>query len=127
LVAGNSRKDPAERFAKAIRSLSVSTVEPAVGTAAVELGGEDEPHATEPTLSVVADLEKGLTMEVDMPESITGFWIGLVQTLDVRQTTSAAEGVLKEGGFQLLRCWTKNTHDGASPALTEKNCPPSNS
>jgi hypothetical protein len=34
-------------------------------------------------------------MEVDMPESITGFWIGLVQTLDVRQTTSAAEGVAR--------------------------------
>jgi hypothetical protein len=53
---------------------------------------------------VVADLEKGLTMEVDMPESIIGFWIGLVQTLDVRQTTSAAGGELEEGGFQLLRC-----------------------
>jgi hypothetical protein len=43
-------------------------------------------------LSAEADLEKGLTMEVDMPETITGFWIGLVQTLDVRRTTSAAKG-----------------------------------
>jgi hypothetical protein len=24
-------------------------------------------------------------MEVDMPETITGFWIGLVQTLDARR------------------------------------------
>jgi hypothetical protein len=78
-------------------------------------------------LRAVADLKKGLTLEVDMPEHITGFWIGLVQTSDVRWQTSAAEGALEEGSFQLLRCWTKNTQDGASPTPTGKNCPPSNS
>jgi hypothetical protein len=95
------------------------------GTAAVEVEGGDEPLAAEPTLSAEANLEKGLTMEVDMPKTITGFWIGLVHTLDARRTTSAAKGVLEEESFQLLRSW--NTQDGASPAPKKKNCPPSNS
>jgi hypothetical protein len=123
-VPDNCRKDLVERFEKAIKSFSFTTVEPEIRTAAV---AGTQPLASKLTLNAVAELKEGLTMEVALPKPFISLRIAPRRTLDAEQLTPTVELVLEEGGFQLQNCWTKDAEDGASPTTTEKNNPPSNS
>jgi hypothetical protein len=62
-----------------------------------------------------------------MPTPFAGLKIGPRRTLDDERHSPAIEVELEEGGFQLQSCLTEHAADGASPAPTEKNGPPSNS
>jgi hypothetical protein len=54
------------------------------------------------TLSAVADLERGLTLEVKQASvPFIDFWIGLRETLDVGRLSPAVEEMLKKIASQL--------------------------
>jgi hypothetical protein len=59
-----------------------------------------EPLASNPTLSAVADLGKGLTMEIALSKPFAGLRIGPRRTLDAERLSPTVKVVLEEGGFQ---------------------------
>jgi hypothetical protein len=79
-------------------------------------------------LSVLADLEMGLTLEVKhAPEPFTGFWIGLRKTLDVGRLSPTAEEVLKKIASRLQSCWMLLAAEDSPPTPWKKTGLPSNS
>jgi hypothetical protein len=65
-------------------------------------------------------------MEVSLSE-LTGLKIGPRKTLDAGQLLPGAERVLEEGFFHLQHYWTEEAGEAASPSLTQKTSPPSDS
>jgi hypothetical protein len=76
-----------------------------------------KPLASEPTMAAVADLRRGLRMEVELVlEPFTGSWMGLM-ALTVRRHALAIEHGLKKVVFQLPVQWTGKVGAGSSPML----------
>jgi hypothetical protein len=56
-----------------------------------------KPLSSNPTLNAVADLRKGLTMEVSLPELFASLRIGPRRTLDAEWLSPTVKVVLEEG------------------------------
>jgi hypothetical protein len=84
-----------------------------------------KPLAFDPTLNVVANLWKGLTKEVALPELVAGLRIGPRRTLDAEWLRPAVKVMLDKGSFQPPRCQTDDAERAAPPLPTEKRGLPS--